>query len=68
MEDLAGLLLQPQGLDGRRELLGRDVAALIVVEDVEAFLEPDDIVDWQVLGRVDAWVEGGLFGERGHLV
>lgn len=64
MQDFAGLLLQAQSLDGRGQFLGGNVAALIIVKDIEAFLEPDHIIHRQVLGGVDTGIEGRLLGKR----
>lgn len=64
MEDLAGLLLQAQSLDGRRQFLSRYVAALVIVKDIEAFLESDHVIHRQVLGGVDTGIEGRLLGKR----
>ena len=64
MQDLSGLLLQAQGLDGRRQLLSRNIAALIVIKDIEALLESHHVIHWQVLGGVDAGVEGRLLRKR----
>lgn len=64
VEDLAGLLLQAQSLDGRRQFLSRYVAALVIVKDIEAFLESDHVIHRQVLGGVDTGIEGRLLGER----
>jgi hypothetical protein len=64
VKNLSSLLLEAKCLDGSGELLCGDVAAFIVVKDVEALLETDDVVGRQVFGDVDCGIEGGwLLGQ-----
>lgn len=68
MQDLSCLFLEAQRLYRCCQLLSGDVAALVVIEDVEAFLEAQDVVSGQIFCGVNGGIEGGgLLGQGGDL-
>ena len=63
MENFSGLFFKSERLDGCGKLFSRDIATLVVVKNVETFLESHNVISGQVLGDVEMGIEGGwLFG------
>ena len=60
VEDLGGLALDAEGLDGVDQLLDGDLSAAVVVEDVEDLLELGDSVSVESLPHVLVGVESFL--------
>ena len=58
LQDFAGLSLETKGLDCIDQFLGRDAAALIIVEYIKALFELDYIIHRQVFSRIQCRVEG----------
>lgn len=71
-EDLSGLGLKAESLDGVDQLINGDVAAAVVIEDIEDFFEFSDSLGIEVLLHVLVAVEGGFgrccFGHKIFLI
>ena len=69
VQDLSCLFLKAQCLDGGCQLLNRDIATLIVIENIETFLETRDVIRRQILRDVDGGIEcWRLFGKWWDLI
>jgi hypothetical protein len=65
VKDLSCLFLEAQCLDGCCQLLSGDIATLIVIENIETFLEAHDIISRQIFGDVYGGIKSRrLLGER----
>jgi hypothetical protein len=65
VKDLSCLFLEAQCLDGCSQFLSGDIATLIVIEDIETFLEAHDVISRQIFCDVYGGIKSRrLLGER----
>lgn len=57
INDLLGLVLNTEGLDGGDQFFSRDVSTSIVIEDIEAFLKLDNSLFFKVLSDELLWIK-----------